>query len=119
MQGLCPLSTRRLFSSGSFRPLSALRLQPKMCIILGDRSAYSISRLWKGVIEMAFIITDECISCGACESECPVNAISEGTDIYVINPSKCVECVGYFDEQQCASVCPVDACQPDPAHPRK
>jgi ferredoxin len=68
---------------------------------------------------MAFKITDECISCGACETECPVNAISEGDEIYVIDTNTCVECVGYFDEQQCASVCPTGAAQADPAHPRK
>ena len=68
---------------------------------------------------MAYKITDECIACGACEPECPTKSISEGDDVYVINPATCVECVGYFDEKQCASVCPVDACVPDPAHPRK
>jgi len=68
---------------------------------------------------MAFKITEECISCGACEPECPVQAISEGDDRYVIDWTKCVECVGHFDTQQCASVCPVDACVPDPDHPRK
>ncbi len=65
---------------------------------------------------MALLINDECISCGACEPECPNNAISEGPDKYVIDPNKCTECVGFYDEQQCASVCPVDACVPDPAH---
>ena len=54
-------------------------------------------------------ITDECIACGACESECPVGAISEGDTQFEIDPNKCVECVGYFDEPQCASVCPNDA----------
>jgi ferredoxin len=65
---------------------------------------------------MALIITDECISCGACEPECPNEAISEGDSIYVIDFDKCTECVGYHDEPQCASVCPVDSCVPDPAH---
>ena len=67
---------------------------------------------------MAFMITEECISCGACEFECPTESISEGDEIYVIDPETCVECVGHFDEQQCALVCPVDACVPDPNHPR-
>lgn len=62
---------------------------------------------------MALKITDECISCGACEPECPNTAISEGSDTYVIDPDLCTECVGFFDEPQCAAVCPVDACQPD------
>jgi ferredoxin len=65
---------------------------------------------------MAYKITDECISCGACESECPNQAISEGETIYVIEPDKCTECVGAHDSSQCAAVCPVDACIPDPAH---
>ena len=60
---------------------------------------------------MAMTITDECIACGACESECPVQAISEGDTQFQIDPDKCVECKGYFDEPQCASVCPVDAPQ--------
>jgi ferredoxin len=42
---------------------------------------------------MALMITDECISCGACVSECPNDAISEGDMIYVINPDRCTECV--------------------------
>ena len=63
---------------------------------------------------MAYKITDDCISCGACESECPNEAISEGETIYVIDPDKCTECVGYFESSKCAEVCPVDACVPDP-----
>ena len=61
---------------------------------------------------MAFIITDECIACGVCIPECPNNAITEG-DLYIIDPNLCTECYGYFDTQQCASVCPVDCCIPD------
>ncbi|MFN7950982.1 MAG: YfhL family 4Fe-4S dicluster ferredoxin [bacterium] len=63
---------------------------------------------------MSTTITDECINCGACEPECPNNAISEGDDIYVIDPQLCTECVGFFDIEQCAEVCPVDCCVPDP-----
>jgi len=63
---------------------------------------------------MSTMITEECINCGACESECPNEAISEGDDIYVIDPARCTECVGHFDEEQCAAVCPVDCCVPDP-----
>jgi ferredoxin len=65
---------------------------------------------------MAYKITEECISCGACEPECPNKAISEGQTTYVIDPAKCTECVGSFDSSRCAAVCPVDACVPDPAH---
>jgi len=99
---------------------------------------------------MAIIITEECINCGACEPECPNNAIYEGgaewamsdgtavkgaytlddgtttdaddrhvpvsNDIYYIVPDKCTECTGFHEEPQCAAVCPVDCCVPDPAH---
>lgn len=94
------------------------------------------------------MITDECINCGACEPECPNNAIYEGgvewsitdgtgvttpyqledgsvvspqtkqipiSDVYYyIVPDKCTECVGFHEEPQCAAVCPVDCCVPDP-----
>lgn len=97
---------------------------------------------------MAIIITDDCINCGACEPECPNNAIYEGgiewaisdgntvkgqylledgsavdaqskqkpvsDDYYFIVPDKCTECVGFHEEPQCAAVCPVDCCVPDP-----
>ncbi len=97
---------------------------------------------------MAIMITDECINCGACEPECPNNAIYEGgvewaisdgsslqgtytlasgqvldvaerqmpvnNDFYYIVPDKCTECVGFHEEPQCAAVCPVDCCVPDP-----
>ncbi len=97
---------------------------------------------------MAIIITDECINCGACEPECPNNAIYEGgvewamsdgtgvkgdytlegdkvvdadaqnapvdDDLYYIVPDKCTECMGFHEEPQCAAVCPVDCCVPDP-----
>ena len=65
---------------------------------------------------MAYKITEDCISCGACEPECPNQAISEGSSTYVINPDKCTECMGAGDKSKCAEVCPVDAPQPDPAH---
>jgi len=64
---------------------------------------------------MAYKITDDCISCGACEPECPNNAIKEGETIYVIDPDKCTECVGAFESSKCADVCPVDCCVTDPA----
>ena len=84
---------------------------------------------------MAIIITDDCINCGACEPECPNNAIyepdvewrwSDGTKVpddteqkpvsdefYFIVTDKCTECKGFHDEPQCASVCPVDCCLTD------
>src|SRR5580692_8763872 len=81
---------------------------------------------------MATIITSECINCGACEPECPNTAIYAGgvewelngvtappvaQDIFYIVPSKCTECVGFFDHEACAAVCPVDCCVPDPKIP--
>ena len=78
---------------------------------------------------MATMITEECINCGACEPECPNTAIYAGgvqyefngqmsdalsNDFYYIVPEKCTECVGHFDQEQCAAVCPVDCCVPDP-----
>src|SRR5580700_6483238 len=79
---------------------------------------------------MAIKITEECINCGACEPECPNNAIYEGgvewavtdasvrhapiaVDTYYIVPNKCTECQGFHEEPQCAAVCPVDCCVPD------
>jgi len=56
---------------------------------------------------MAYIINDDCISCGACEAECPCSCISEGDGKYVIDADACVECGA------CAGVCPVGA--PNPA----
>lgn len=63
---------------------------------------------------MALMITDECINCDVCEPECPNEAISAGEEIYVIDPRKCTECVGHFDEPQCQKVCPVDCIPLDP-----
>jgi ferredoxin len=81
---------------------------------------------------MATVITSECINCGACEPECPNTAIYQGgvewelngathpavaQDIFYIVPEKCTECVGFFDHEACAAVCPVDCCVPDPQRP--
>ena len=65
---------------------------------------------------MALIITDECINCDVCEPECPNAAISLGETIYVIDPRRCTECVGHFDQPQCVQVCPVDCIPLDPEH---
>ena len=65
---------------------------------------------------MALKITDECINCDVCEPECPNGAISQGDDIYEIDPSKCTECVGHYDQPQCVEVCPVDCIPKDPDH---
>ncbi len=67
---------------------------------------------------MALMITDECINCDVCEPECPNAAISQGPEIYVIDPAKCTECVGHFDTPQCREVCPVD-CIPVSPGPRR
>jgi len=63
---------------------------------------------------MAFKITEDCIACAACETECPNDAISEGDEFFEIDPDKCTECVGFFDTQQCVEVCPVEAPVADP-----
>jgi ferredoxin len=68
---------------------------------------------------MATYITEDCINCGACEPECPNQAISEGDDIYVIDPNLCTECVGFYDHEACQAVCPVECCLPDPKHPEQ
>ncbi len=57
---------------------------------------------------MALMITDECINCDVCEPECPNDAISQGPEIYVIDPHLCTECVGHYDKPQCQQVCPIN-----------
>ena len=64
---------------------------------------------------MALIITDQCINCDVCEPECPNGAISMGIQIYEIDPTKCTECVGHFEQPQCQIVCPVECIPCDPA----
>ena len=54
---------------------------------------------------MAYTINEECISCGACEAECPVSCISAGDDVYTIDADSCIDC------GSCANVCPVGAPQ--------
>lgn len=56
-----------------------------------------------GYIPMAYVISDECLSCGACEAECPVGAISEGAEHFEIDADTCLDCGA------CAAQCPVGA----------
>jgi ferredoxin len=65
---------------------------------------------------MALKIIDTCINCDVCEPECPNGAISQGPEIYVIDPDLCTECVGHFDKPQCQQVCPVDCIPLDLDH---
>jgi ferredoxin len=65
---------------------------------------------------MALIINDDCIACGACPSECPNDAIEIDDPIYIIDPTRCTECVGAHDEPQCQSVCPVECIVHDAAN---
>ncbi|MGZ8947105.1 MAG: YfhL family 4Fe-4S dicluster ferredoxin [Methylococcaceae bacterium] len=65
---------------------------------------------------MALVINDECINCDVCEPECPNGAISQGEDIYIIDPELCTECVGHHGLPQCVEVCPVDCIDKDPKH---
>lgn len=63
---------------------------------------------------MALLINDECIACDACREECPNDAIEESDPVYIIDPDRCTECIGHYDEPACVSVCPVDCIVPDP-----
>jgi ferredoxin len=65
---------------------------------------------------MATYITSDCINCGACEPECPNEAITQGSDIYEIDSELCTECVGFNAKEACQAVCPVECCLPDPNH---
>jgi len=65
---------------------------------------------------MALMITDACINCDVCEPFCPNEAISQGLEIYEIDPRRCTECVGHFDKPQCVDVCPVNCIPLDPDH---
>jgi ferredoxin len=65
---------------------------------------------------MALLITTQCINCDVCEPVCPNEAIYAGEEIYEIDPARCTECVGHFDEPQCRKVCPVDCIPLDPAN---
>ena len=79
--------------------------RPKFCVILK-----------RVLIDMSLMITSDCINCDVCEPECPNQAIYQGEEIYEIDPNKCTECVGHFDEPQCQIVCPVDCIPKDPNH---
>ncbi|ENU80294.1 hypothetical protein F975_02050 [Acinetobacter sp. ANC 3789] len=65
---------------------------------------------------MALLITNECINCDMCLPECPNTAISEGKKVYEIDPERCTECVGFYEEPTCMAVCPINCIEPDPAH---
>lgn len=65
---------------------------------------------------MALRITEACINCDVCEPACPNHAIFEGAEHYEIDPARCTECVGHFDEPQCVQVCPVACIPVNPEH---
>jgi ferredoxin len=60
------------------------------------------------------MITDEYLNCDLCVCECPNDAIHAGSEIYEIDAARCTECVGFHATEQCAAVCSVDWCVPDP-----
>lgn len=66
---------------------------------------------------MALLINSLCVNCDVCAPACPNQAIYQGEEIYEIDPARCTECVGHFEEPQCVVVCPVECIDPDPAHP--
>ena len=84
--------------------------------VRADNADLSAKRASLGEFVMALLITDECINCDVCEPECPNQAIFLGESIYEIDPDKCTECVGHFDEPQCMQVCPVSCIPVDPNH---
>ena len=73
------------------------------CIRMSERANAMHCRFKRRIHTMAYVITDECVECGACAAQCPVEAISEGDGKYVIDADTCVECGA------CAAQCPVEA----------
>ena len=70
--------------------------------------------MYSNLLYMATMITEDCIRCSLCAPECPNEAITEGDEYFQIDPALCTECVGFHAAEQCAAVCPTDACVPDP-----
>ena len=68
----------------------------------GPKNVITIRR----ILIMAYVISDECVSCGTCESECPAEAISQGDEHYVIDADACLDC------GTCADACPTEAIHP-------
>ena len=68
----------------------------------------------RGALRLSTRITHDCIDCGLCVPVCPNEAIHPGGAGHEIDPRRCTECVGFHAEEQCAAVCPVDCCIPDP-----
>jgi ferredoxin len=75
-----------------------------MLSFIAGKKAYFVHA--ERILIMTYIITEDCIQCGACEAECPEGAISEVNGLYVIDAAKCQDC------GSCADVCPTDACKP-------
>lgn len=63
---------------------------------------------------MAMKVLADCINCGACEPECPNQAIAPADPVYVIDPDRCTECVGAYESPRCVEACPVDCIVHDP-----
>ena len=58
---------------------------------------------------MVYVISEDCIACGACISECPNGAIRDGETTCVVNPDRCTECVGDHQQPECDIICPIGA----------
>ena len=65
---------------------------------------------------MAYLINNKCIDCDMCVPECPNHAISVVDHRYIIDPEKCTECVGFYEQPTFVNVCPIRCIKKDPSH---
>ena len=100
---------RAIQPDSGFRIGPASRTVPPALLDCRPRPSYRVP--------MSLKINELCVNCDVCEPACPNQAISQGEVIYVIDPARCTECVGHYDEPQCVVVCPVECIDPDPEHP--
>ena len=66
---------------------------------------------------MSLRINEYCVACGWCQPLCKNGAIKEGENMqYYIDPRRCTECIGWYEEERCIEICFQSACEPDPEH---